>query len=162
MFTSCTYTYVRRGWVADTTRASKLQFFLFRFLFFFFNASSSSQGGFFCALCAMQLRAWFLLLLQWLFLLSLSRISMQLLLESKLVLNAYSFCSVSTSSSVCTIAPLGTLSSHPYLFLICPLSGEYLSLSFSLFLLLVLVFSKYISRGPSPGPQTLHWRRGFG
>ena len=33
--------------MADTTRASKLQFFfLFRFLFFFFNASSSSQGGF--------------------------------------------------------------------------------------------------------------------
>ena len=30
--------------MADTTRASKLQFFLFRFLFF--NASSSSQGGF--------------------------------------------------------------------------------------------------------------------
>ena len=45
-FTSCTYTYVRRGWVADTTRASKLQFFFVPVPFFFFNASSSSQGGF--------------------------------------------------------------------------------------------------------------------
>ena len=45
-FTSCTYTYVRRGWVADTTRASKLQFFFFVPVPFFFNASSSIQGGF--------------------------------------------------------------------------------------------------------------------
>ena len=54
---------------------------------------------------------------------------------------------------VCTIILLCILSSSPYLFLICPLSGDYLLLSFSLFFLLVLVLSKYISRGPSLGPK---------
>ena len=72
------------------------------------------------------------------------------------------YCSVSTSSSVCTIAPLGTLSSHRT-FSLYVHSPANISRCLSLFSsFLFLVFSKYISRGPSPGPQTLHWRRGFG
>ena len=53
-------TYVRRGWVADTTRASKLQSQVFFFCSgsFFFSRKFVKSRWFFCALCAMQLRAW--------------------------------------------------------------------------------------------------------